>query len=107
MDPQIVRSVVELIAAFMMPAGVGLVFWEAKSSGRGLGAWAIQYTAVVILGPLIIIMALEKVLEANIIGALLGAMFGYLLTGISNANAQPPAKSAAEARKTTDLALGD
>ncbi len=85
-----VRSFVELIAALMMPAGGALVFWERMRSGRGLGARAIQYTAVVIIVPLIIILALEKVLEANIIGTLLGALSGYLLTGISAPEQQSP-----------------
>jgi hypothetical protein len=38
--------------------------------------------------PLIMILALEKMLDANLVGVLIAALAGYLLGGVSNSDAE-------------------
>jgi len=40
--------------------------------------------AIAVLAPLILILGLERVLEPSAVGALIGALLGYLLSGIGN-----------------------
>jgi hypothetical protein len=87
MDAGFIRGFVELVAALMLPIGAGLVFWELLRSNRGIGRRAIQYTAVVMLLPLIMILSLEKVIDANLVAVLIAALAGYLLGGVSSVEA--------------------
>ncbi len=79
-----VRPWVELLLALTIPVGVGGVMWHRIAGGKGLSARSIQFVAVVMLVPAIVILAMEKILEAATIGTLIGSLTGYLLSGISN-----------------------
>ncbi|WP_322105503.1 hypothetical protein, partial [Paraburkholderia sp. J41] len=50
---------------------------------RAIGARVIQLAAVVMLIPVILILALEKILDGATPGTLIGGIVGYLLSGIS------------------------
>jgi hypothetical protein len=53
-------------------------------SQRALTTRSIQFLGVVFLLPVILILALEKVLDSTAIGTLIGALIGYLLSAIAN-----------------------
>jgi hypothetical protein len=84
MDSQTVRAIVEILAVLTMGGAAVLVLYERVHSGRGLGARSIQFMSVAMLIPAILIMALERILEPNTVGTLIGALTGYLLSGIGN-----------------------
>jgi uncharacterized membrane protein len=83
------RDWIEIILAFTVPAtAVGMIINRIISK-KGLGVRAIQFLAVSLGIPIIAILALEKVLEGAVVGTLLGGIFGYLLSNISNYDKQP------------------
>jgi hypothetical protein len=79
-----VKDAVELIAAGMLPLAYVGFMWHRIAGKKSIGARAIQFMAVVTLLPVIVILALEKVLDGQTIGTLIGGLTGYLLSGISN-----------------------
>ena len=79
-----VKHIIELALVAIMVLGLIALFinrWQLK---KGLGARIIQFTGVLLVVPLIGILALEGVLEAQTTGTVIGALLGYLLSGISN-----------------------
>ena len=79
-----VKHIIELALVAIMILGLIALFinrWQLK---KGLGARIIQFTGVLLVVPLIGILALEGVLEAQTTGTVIGALLGYLLSGISN-----------------------
>ena len=59
-----------------------LVIVNRIKTGAGISARAIQFLTVGMLIPLILIAALEKVLEPSNVSTLIGALTGYVLSGI-------------------------
>ena len=76
------KEIIALIAVGIMVLAPLLVMGERIKSGRGLGARAIQFCSVVMIVPLILILALFDVLSKETSAALIGALTGYLLSGI-------------------------
>ena len=79
-----VKHIIELALVAIMILGLIALFinrWQLK---KGLGARIIQFTGVLLVVPLIGILALEGVLEAQTTGTVIGALLGYLLSGIAN-----------------------
>jgi len=91
-----VRGIVELTAAAAIPIGViGSIGYAVM---RGIGARTIQFAGAIMLVPIILILALEKTLEPATLGTVIGAVIGYLLSGIGEAfvssrNARPGSSS--------------
>ena len=79
-----VKSIIELGLGLIMIAGIVGLFINRYTSGKGIGARTIQFTGVLLVVPLIGILALEGVLEPQTTGTVIGALLGYLLSGISN-----------------------
>ncbi|MCX4151979.1 MULTISPECIES: hypothetical protein [Paraburkholderia] len=77
------RGYIELIAAATIPLGFGAVMAHRFVGKKSIGARVIQLTAVVMLIPVILILALEKILDGATLGTLIGGIVGYLLSGIS------------------------
>ena len=74
----------EISAAILMVVGLLGVFVHRITTRLGLGARAIQVIAVIEIIPTILILALEKVLSGETTSTLLGALIGYLLSGVAN-----------------------
>jgi 4-amino-4-deoxy-L-arabinose transferase-like glycosyltransferase len=87
-----VRTAIELVAVITILAGPICVIVERIMSKKGIGARAIQFCAVVMLIPTIILLALEKVLDTATVGTLVGALTGYLLSGVGEYGSQPRQK---------------
>jgi hypothetical protein len=77
-----VKSSIELIAAIAILIGPIAVIFERLRSGRGIGARSIQFAAVAMLIPTILIVALEKLIDGSTLGTLIGGLIGYLLSGV-------------------------
>ena len=83
-----VKGIVELTAAGTILIGViGSLVYAVK---RGIGPRTIQFAGAITLVPLVLILALEKILEPATLGTVIGAIIGYLLSGISEAVIAPP-----------------
>jgi len=65
----------------MILLSVGIIVQRLVSK-MGLGARAIQFLAVALLFPILLILALEKAIAAETTAALLGGMAGFLLSDI-------------------------
>ena len=77
-----VKHLIELIAGLIMFFGLVGTFYIRISLKKGIGLRAIQFMAIIFLVPVILILALEKILTSETIAALLGAVSGYTLSGI-------------------------
>jgi hypothetical protein len=83
-----VRGVVELGAIAAIFVGLCGTIWIGAN--RGIGPRMIQFAGAIMLVPVILILALEKLLETSTLGTVIGAVIGYLLSGISEATASRP-----------------
>ncbi len=79
---------IELLMAATIPVGALGVIVHRTVTKKGLSARSIQFIAVVMLVPGIVVLALEKILEGATVGTLIGGLTGYLLSGISNYDKQ-------------------
>jgi hypothetical protein len=76
-----VKGAIELAAVGTTAiGGVGSLLFAA---GRGIGPRTIQLTGAIMVVPVVLILALEKTLEASAFGVVIGAVIGYLLSGVS------------------------
>jgi len=72
-----IKSIIELTLVAIMILGIVALFinrWQLK---KGIGARIIQFTGVLLVVPLIGILALEGVLQAQTTGTVIGALLGY------------------------------
>ncbi len=73
---------IEGVALLIMVLGVIGIFLERALTKRGIGVRIIQFATVVLVFPIILILALEGILESQTVGALVGTVVGYVLSGI-------------------------
>jgi hypothetical protein len=76
------RHLLEVVAALVMIGGLFGIFVERCRSKRGIGVRIIQFLAVVLVVPTVFVLALEEILSSETVGTLLGAVVGYILSGI-------------------------
>ncbi len=81
-QPEWAKVWVELIAASSIPLAIGFIIFHRIKRGMGMGVRAIQFLALATIPQAIIILALEGILEKSAVGALLGALVGYLFSNI-------------------------
>ncbi|MEW6437231.1 MAG: hypothetical protein AB1508_08675 [Pseudomonadota bacterium] len=79
------KDIVDIVAIAMLPIGFVGFLWQRRSIGKAIDTPAVQFIAVVFLLPIILILALEKVLDGMTVGTLIGAFTGYLLAGARDA----------------------
>ncbi|MFG1230141.1 hypothetical protein [Xanthobacter wiegelii] len=82
MDQSSARFWIEVILAATVPVGISLIMIHRIKREMGLGVRSIQFLAIVVLLPMIFILALEGILAGSAVGALFGALIGYLFTNI-------------------------
>jgi len=81
----VTTKLVEIIAAFAMIGGLGILFLQTKKLPAGaepLGVHAVRFVVVTMALPLLLILSLEGKLDSSAIGALTGVSFGYLLSHV-------------------------
>jgi hypothetical protein len=88
------KNWIELVAAVAILVGPIAVIVERFKIGRGIGARSIQFAAVAMLIPTILIVALEKLIDGATIGTLVGALTGYLLSGVGDYKPEKKKKGA-------------
>jgi hypothetical protein len=76
-----VKGAIELAAVgTTVIGGVGSIL---VALGRGIGPRTIQLGGAIMIVPIVLILALEKTFEASALGVVIGAVIGYLLSGVS------------------------
>ena len=89
------RSFVEGVAILMMPLGLAAIMLHRYQTQKAIGARVIQLTVVVMLIPAIVVLGLERILEPATIGTLVGALTGYVLSGVGDYRARTKGDAAA------------
>jgi hypothetical protein len=84
-----VKGAIELTAAATTAVGaIGSLIYAAK---RGIGPGTIKLAGAVMIIPIVLILALEKTLEPATLGTVIGAVLGFVLSGVGGpAAAEPP-----------------
>ena len=76
------KAAVEIVAAITIPVSILAIITYRIYTKRGIGVRILQMLAIVTAFPMILILALEGVLEHSAVGALLGALVGYFFSNI-------------------------
>ena len=91
------KEIIELLAASIMPLGILGIFWNRYYLKKGIGKRTIQFAAVTLVIPSILILAMEGILNPDVVATLLGTIVGYTLSGLAdedkegkNVGTQPP-----------------
>lgn len=74
------KSIIEVIAALTVPITIVSVVWHRVKSEMGMGYRALQYLAIGVVLPVVLILGLEGVIDGNGISAIVGGIVGYLFT---------------------------
>ncbi len=78
-----VKGAIELTAAATTAIGaIGSLIYAAK---RGIGPGTIKLAGTVMIIPIVLILALEKTLEPSTLGTVIGAVLGFVLSGVGGA----------------------
>lgn len=77
-----IKCALEIVAGVIMVAGVTGLFVERTWRKRGIGVRVIQLLTVILVLPIILILSLEGILKGETVATLLGAVIGYILSGI-------------------------
>lgn len=75
---------IELIAAVTIPLALVAIILERVISKKGIGVRTIQFLGVATFVPMLLILGIERILDANVISALVGAFVGYLFSRIGD-----------------------
>jgi len=65
-----------------MIGGLAGIFIERIWRNRGIDVRVIQFLTIVLIIPVILILALEDILNGQTTAALIGTVIGYILSGI-------------------------
>jgi uncharacterized membrane protein YgcG len=102
--PLSATGIIELIAAATMLVGLSgamLLQWKlvAKASTNwGFDVRVIQFVAVILVIPAIVILSLEKILTSETTATLVGALIGYMFSGLGELKSQQSGPRAAEGK---------
>ncbi|MFQ5677469.1 MAG: hypothetical protein ACE5G1_16390 [bacterium] len=77
-------AVVAFAAIGIMFIGILGVFHNRSKRERGIGGRAIQAITVILTVPTILALAALEILRSDTVAALLGALIGYTLSGLSD-----------------------
>ena len=70
-----------LIAVLIMAGGLYGVYYLVIKQNATIGNKTIQFTAIVLVLPLILALGMYGILRQETIGPLIGVILGYVLTG--------------------------
>ena len=81
-SPTCMHILVEIVALAIMVIGVIGIFIERARTKRGIGVRVIQFATVLLVLPIVLVLAVERILESQTVATLIGAIVGYILSGI-------------------------
>jgi hypothetical protein len=71
---------IEIICALTIPISVVAVVWHRVTRDMGMGYRALQFLAIGVVVPAVIILALEGKLAGEAVAAIIGGVVAYLFT---------------------------
>ena len=74
------KSIVEIIAALTVPISFVAVIWHRVKNEMGMGYRSLQFLAIGVVMPVILILALESKLAGEAVAAIIGGVVAYLFT---------------------------
>ena len=77
---------IELVLVFIMASMPFFVIFHRIWTNKGIGARSIQFFAVGMLVPAVLILSLEHIIDSATTGTIIGAMAGFLLAGVGEFN---------------------
>ena len=77
-----------VVMALIMIITLCGVLYERYKKNKGIGVRVIQFLAIAMLLPAIVILSLEGSLDTQTTATLLGAIVGYVLSGIGKDEAK-------------------
>ena len=83
LTPDIAIMIVYLCIGIML-VGMIATFHNRAKRNKGIGGRAIQMLTVVMVVPSILALAVLDILKSDTVAALLGALIGYVLSGLSD-----------------------
>lgn len=95
------KHYVEITMAITMPLVILLIMLRTIRNKTTIGARTVQFICVGLLIPTIIILAIEKVLTGETVGTIIGALSGYVLSGVGAYDSKKPKKNSGDT-VTTD-----
>jgi hypothetical protein len=75
---------VELVAAATMPITIVSFLAYRAIRKMGIGLRNLQFLAIAFFTPMILMLALEGILEHAVVGTLIGGLLGYFFSQLSN-----------------------
>lgn len=83
---------IQIGAIVIMLIGLIWVFVNRKQSGsegraKGLGVRSLQHIALIFVAPTVLILALERTIDAQATTAILGAIIGYVFSSLEKDDA--------------------
>ena len=104
MEQETINWISKALVIFMF-VGLITVYGERIYTKKGIGARTIQITGVLLVVPMIGILAMQDILERQTTATLLGALTGYLLSGVGSY--EPTNKSAEKSQSINRRDLKD
>jgi len=101
-----VVEMLEIGAMVLMLVGVLAIVFIRRLIERDGMRRAIQFLSVTFVVPTILILALQGILKAETIGTLIGALIGYLLSGIGTETPRSKTSSGTTADDAAQPAAG-
>jgi len=96
------RECIELVAAWTVPLAIPGLIVERVQMRKRLGVRAIQFLAVATFAPVVVILALEKIID----GGTVSALVGYLFSNIAEFDRRESRKAHHKGPQTPDAAEG-
>ncbi len=79
-----IRGWAQLLIAATIPLTLVGMLINRTVTKKGIGVRANQFITVAAGIPVVAVLAFEKIIDGAVVGTLLGGIFGYLLSNISN-----------------------
>lgn len=77
-------AIIQYACLAMMSIAILGILYRSTFGKKGIGARVIQFVAVVLIIPTILILSVREILNPETIATLIGGLLGYLLSGIAN-----------------------
>jgi len=72
-----------IIGVLIMAGGLGGLFYLITKQNAVIGTKAIQFLAIVLVLPLLLVLGVTNVLGRETIGTIIGTVIGFVLSGFS------------------------
>jgi len=76
------EEIIEVLAVIVMLVGLVGIMIDRIFFKKGISVRVIQLIAVIFIIPTILILSIEEFFDSEVVGVLLGAIVGFILSGV-------------------------